>query len=241
MKKGFIIMMMVMLVTVVFAAVSYAYSYGIYYASYSDQDTAFVIMNSGGNATYYTLKVYDAYGSLIDAVSGDLDPFESDYQVLSDVAGKTKTSWGLALLETPGIITVGVETFIGDNWVASDNIIDSLPDTKDYSYYWYGLNYSNTSTQHTGIAIVNPNNSPAAATLKFYDSLGKMQYTTDVILDPHETEYYLSSDILSVGASMWGALDVRATMPVIVTAEYFSGDGTLMNVDQISHPYFNEN
>jgi len=25
-----------------------------------------------------------------------------------------------------------------------------------------------------------------------------------------------------------------------VTAEYFTGDGTLMNVDQISHTYFNE-
>jgi len=240
MKKGFIITMLAVLLMAALAAVGYAYSYGIYYASYADQDTAFVIMNSGGSDTYYTLKVYNAYGSLIDAVSGDLDPFESDYQILSDIAGTTDTSWGLALLDTPGILTVGVETFIGGSWMASDNIIDPIPETKDYSYYWYGLNYSNTSSQNTGIAIVNPNDSPAAATLKFYDSLGQMRYTADVVLDPHETEYYLTPDILTVTTAMWGALDVRGTMPLIVTAEYFTGDGTLMNVDQISHTYFNE-
>ena len=239
MKRGFITMLSVLLVAA-FATVGYAYSYGVYYASYADQDTAFVIMNSGGSSTYYTLKVYDAGGSLIDAVSGDLEPFESDYQILSDIAGTTNTSWGLALLETPGIMTIGVETFIGGSWMASDNIVDSIPDTKDYSYYWYGLNYSNTSSQKTGIAIVNPNGSPAAATLKFYDAQGQMQYTADVVLDPHQTKYYLTSDILTVSTSMWGALDVRGTMPLIVTAEYFTSDGKLMNIDQISHAYFNE-
>ena len=119
-------------------AVGYAYSYGIYYASYADQDTALIIMNSGGHDTYYTLKVYDAYGSLIDAVSGNLDPFESDYKVLSDIAGTTDTSWGLVLLKSPNILTVGVETFISDHWMSSDNVIDPIPETKDYSYYWYG-------------------------------------------------------------------------------------------------------
>ncbi len=240
MKRGFIITMLTVLLIAALTAVGYAYSYGIYYASYADQDTALVIMNSGGKDTYYTLKVYDAYGSLIDAVSGDLNPFESDYRVLSDIAGTTDTSWGLALLETPGILTVGVETFVDNNWVASDNVIDPIPETKEYSHYWYSLNYSNTSSQHTGIAVVNPNDSSAGATLKFYDAQGQMQYTTDVVLDPHETEYYLTSDILTVSTAMWGALDVRGTMPLIVTAEYFTGDGKLMNVDQITHTYFNE-
>jgi len=240
MNRGFISTILAVLLMGIFAAVGYAYSYGMYYASYADQDTAFVIMNSGGDNTYYTLKVYDAYGSLIDAVSGDLDPFESDYRILSDIAGTTDMSWGLALLETPGMLTIGVETFIGERWMASDNVIDPIPDTKDYSYYWYGLNYSNTSSQNTGIAIINPNGSPAAATLKFYDAQGQMKYTADVVLDPHETEYYSTSDILTVSNSMWGVLDVRGTMPLIVTAEYFTGDGTLMNVDQITHAYFNE-
>ncbi len=240
MKKGFIVTILAVLLMAASAAVGYAYNYGVYYASYADQDTALIIMNSGGQDTYYTLKVYDAYGSLIDAVSGDLDPFESDYKVLSDIAGTTDTSWGLVLLQTPNILTVGVETFISDHWMSSDNVIDPIPDTKDYSHYWYGLNYSNTSGQKTGIAIVNPNDSSAGATLKFYDAQGQMQYTTDVVLDPHETEYYMTSDILTVSDGMWGALDVRGTMPLIVTAEYFTGDGTLMNVDQITHTYFNE-
>ena len=240
MKKGFIITMLAVLLMATFTAVGYAYSYGIYYASYADQDTALVIMNSGGDDTYYTLKVYNAYGALVDAVSGDLAAFESDYKILSKIVGTSDISWGLALLETPGIITIGVETFISDQWIASDNVIDSLPDASEYSHYWYGLNYSNTSGQKTGIAVVNPNATSAGATLKFYDAAGQMQYTTDVVLDPHETEYFLTTDILAVADAMWGTLDVRGTLPLIVTAEYFTGEGRLMNVDQITHAYFNE-
>jgi hypothetical protein len=70
--------------------------------------------------------------------------------------------------------------------------------------------------------------------------MGNMQYTVDVVLDPHETEYYMSTDILTLADSIWGALDVRATAPVIVTAEYFTADGVLMNIDQIAHSYYNE-
>lgn len=240
MKRGLIIAMLLLLLTGVFAVVTWGYTYGVYYASFADQDTALVVMNSGGGNTYYTLKVYDSRGSLIDAVSEDLEPFESDYRIMSDIAGITDASWGLALLETPGMLTIGVETFIGEDWLASDNVIDPIPDIIDYSYYWYGLNYSNTTTQTTGIAIVNPNDSPAAATLTFYNSLGEVQYSDDVVLEPHQTEYYLTSEVLSNQASMWGALDVRGTMPLILAAEYFYGDEILVNVDQITHAYFRE-
>ncbi len=240
MKKGIMITMLLVLFAALSSVATCGYTYGVYYASFADQDTALVIMNSGGSSTYYTLKVYDSRGSLIDAVSEDLEPFESDYRIMSNIAGITDNSWGLAILETPGILTIGVETFIGEDWLASDNVIDPIPDTIDYSYYWYGLNYSNTSSQATGIAIVNPNDSPAAATLTFYDSSGEIQYTDDVILDPHQTEYCLTSEVLSSMASMWGALDVRGTMPLILVAEYFSGDETLVNVDQITHAYFSE-
>jgi len=51
MKKGLIITVVLVLSTLLLAVVGYAYSYGIYYASYADQDTAFVIMNGNpGNA-----------------------------------------------------------------------------------------------------------------------------------------------------------------------------------------------
>jgi hypothetical protein len=240
MKKGFIVTMSLVLFLASSALVTQGYTYGVYYASFADQDTALVIMNSGGSNTYYTLKVYDSLGSLIDAVSEDLEPFESDYQVMSDITGITDSSWGLALLDSPGILTIGVETFVGNDWLASDNIIDPVPETIDYSYYWYSLNYSNTYTQTTGIAIVNPYGSPAAATLTFYNSLGEMQYTDDVVLDPHQTKYYLTSELLASAASMWGALDVRGTTPLILVAEYFSAEEILVNVDQITHAYFTE-
>ncbi len=214
--------------------------YAVYYASTDSQDTALVIMNSGGKETYYTLKVYDAYGTLIDAVSGDLDGFESDYQVLSDIVGQEKTNWGLALIETPGILTFGIETFVNDGWQASENVTDPVTGGNGANYYWYGLNYANTSDQTTGIAVVNPHNSPVAGTIFVYDSAGNKVYSTDILLDPHESEYYLLKDLVSEKDSMWGAVDIKMTAPIVVAGEYFSSDGTLLNVDEITRFYYSE-
>ncbi|MEA3356586.1 MAG: hypothetical protein U9Q23_04530, partial [Candidatus Bipolaricaulota bacterium] len=66
---------------------SSAATYAVYYACTEQQDTAIVIMNSSGSETHYMLKVYDAYGSLLEATQGqgELARFESDYQMLSDL------------------------------------------------------------------------------------------------------------------------------------------------------------
>ncbi len=240
MKRGRIVAL-VLLSLICVAATLYGDSYAIYYASYSGQDTALVIMNSGGQDTYYTVKAYDAYGTLIDSTSGDLVAYESDYLLLSSLVGHAEDAWGLALIESPAILTVGVETSMYENWLSSDNVVDPVPTNDgEFTYFWYGLNYSNTPTQKTGIAVVNPNASPAAATLFFYDSYGDLEGSLDILLDPHETDYYLSDDVVDTAASMWGIVDVRATVPVIVAAEYFDGEGTLMNVDQLSFYYYAE-
>jgi len=134
-----------------------------------------------------------------------------------------------------------VETFEDDYWRASDNIVDAVPEDSSYTtYYWYGLNYSNTSTQSTGIGIINPNDVPAAATLFLYDSYGALQKTLDVLLNPHETNFYYASSLVSLMESMWGALDVKATVPIVIAAEYISKDRILLNVDQITHFYYSE-
>ena len=39
---------------------------------------------------------------------------------------------------------------------------------------------------------------------------------------------------------MWGAVDIKATVPIIAAAEYFNADKLLLNVDQISHHYYCE-
>ncbi len=241
MKKGLIGATLVFLTVIGLFGAAYANTYALYYTCAGTQDTHLVIMNSGGFDAHYMLKVYDAYGTLLDAISGDLTPFESDYQILSDLAGNGDTSWGLALIETLAIITIGVETFEDGYWCASDNIVDAVPEDSSYTtYYWYGLNYSNTSTQSTGIAIVNPNNLPTAATLFLYDSYGVLQKTLDVLLNPHETDYYDASSLVSLMESMWGALDVKATGPIVIAAEYIDADGYLLNVDQIAHFYYSE-
>jgi len=240
MKRGLLAIMLIVLLSTGIGIIAFPNSYALYYACTQEQDTALVIMNSGGSDTFYTIKVYDAYGTLLEATSDDLAGFESNYQRLSDLITISGSTWGLALIETRGILTIGVETFINDQWYSSDNILDPIPDNAEYTYHWYGLNYSNTTDQTTGIAIVNPSNSPAAATVFIYDSFGTPQKQIDIVLDPHETDYYDSADILGTADSMWGVVDIKATVPLVAAAEYFNADKLLLNVDQISHYYYCE-
>ncbi len=233
----------IILGVIAFVAVGLAASadtYAFYYATAGEQGTGVVIMNSGGSQTHYMLKVYDAYGSLLDAISGDLEAFESDYISLSTLAGRGDKSWGLALIESPAILTLGVETYVGETWLSSDNVTDPIPVDLGETYYWYGLNYSNTADQTTGLAIVNPNDGPAAATLYIYDALGNQQKTLDIVLDSHETDYYNLDSLVSRDQGMWGIVDVQATVPVVIAAEYFDGDGYLLNVDQMVYFYYAE-
>ena len=238
MKRGLLAIMLIILLSSGIGVIAFPNSYALYYACTEERDTALVIMNSGGSDTYYTIKVYDAYGTLLEAVSDDIVAYESHYAYLSDLITIGSSTWGLVLIETPGLLTIGVETFIDGQWYSSDNILDWVPDDLGYTYYWYGLNYSNTTEQTTGIAILNPSNSPAAATVSIYDSFGTPQEQIDVVLDPHETDYYRSVGIVGTAGSMWGIVDIKATVPLIAAAEYFNADNLLLNVDQISHYYY---
>ena len=217
-----------------------ATQYAVYYASTEQQDTALILMNSGGNETYYTLKIYDAYGSLLDAVSGDLAPFESDYHVVSDIVGNAATYWGLALVETPGIMTIGLETFVDKGWQASENVTDAVMTDVTAKYYWYGLNYANTSDQATGVVAVNPFDTPVAGKFFVYDASGNQVHSEDFLLDPHESTYFALRKLLTTADSMWGAIDIKATAPIVVAGEYFAANGTLLNVDEITRFYFYE-
>ena len=240
MKRGLLVIMLIVLLSGGIGIIAFSSTYALYYACTQEQDTAQVVMNSGGSDTYYTIKLYDAYGTLLEATSDDIMGYESNYHSLGDLITASDSTWGLALIETPGILTIGVETFIDDQWFSSDNILDSVPDNPEYTYYWYALNYSNTTDQPTGIAIVNPSNAPAAATVFIYDCFGTPQQQIDLVLDPHETDYYGSADILELADSMWGTVDIKATVPLIAAAEYFNADSLLLNVDQISHYYYYE-
>jgi len=240
MKKEFKLLAIAALLTLGIAFSAGAGQYALYYACTDSQDTALVLMNSGGGETYYTLKIYDAYGTLLEASSGDLDGFESDYQVLSGLVGNKDTNWGLVIVETPGIMTTGIETFVNGGWQASENVTDPVAGGNGATYYWYSLNYANTSDQATGVAVVNPYDSPVAGTLFVYDSFGKQAVSVDILLDPHESEYFALRNLVSQSDSMWGAIDIKATAPIVVAGEYFSSDGTLLNVDEITRFYYSE-
>jgi hypothetical protein len=218
----------------------WARSYAVYYDCSSTRDTGLVVMNSGGGDTYYTIKIYDAYGSLLEAVSGDLSGYQSAYYRLSGLIEWGDTTWGLVLIETPGLLTIGVETFDEDVWLASDNVVSTIPPNAEYTAYWYGLNYANTSTQQTLCVVVNPNDVSVEGTLFFYDSLGNMRERIDFALDPHEANFYRSPDLFEVDETLWGVFDVRGNAPLLVAVEYYNAEGMLLNVDQMAYAYFIE-
>jgi hypothetical protein len=217
-------------------------TYALYYDLSGARDTALVVMNSGGQATHFTLKLYDAYGARLDpkADSWDVAAYASTYLVLSSLVATGQTHFGLCLLETPGLLTIGVETAENGTWRASENMLDAVAESGGYTYYWYGANYSNTPKQKTGIAVVNPSASPAAGTLFLYDSSGNVQKALDFVLDPHETNYYALETILPVAETMWGVADVKATAALVLATAYVNEAGTLLNVDQEVRPYYTE-
>jgi len=231
-----------LLVVLVASLAAAARSYALYYDCSGTHDTALVVMNSGGQATHFTLKLYDAYGARLDpqADSWDIAAYASGYLVLSDLIRPGESHFGLALVETPGLLTIGVETAEGGVWRASENIQDAVPEDAAHTYYWYGLNYSNTAKQQTGIILVNPSPSPAAGTLFLYDSRGNLEKKLEFVLDPHETDYYASSTLLPVGDTLWGMLDVKATALLVLAAAYFNDSGTLLNIDQVTRFYHAE-
>ena len=240
MKRAWEGLWVVLLAMLAISLCGWARSYAVYYDCSSTRDTGLVVMNSGGGDTYYTIKIYDAYGSLIEAVSNDLGGYESAYYRVSGLVEWGDTTWGLILIETPGLLTIGVESFDEGLWLASDNVVVPLPPNVDYTAYWYGLNYSNTSTQQTLFVVANPNDASVAGTLFFYDSFGNMRERIEFDLDPHEADYYRSPEIFEIDDTLWGVFDVRANAPLLVAVEYYDAEGTLLNIDQMAYAYFTE-
>jgi hypothetical protein len=240
-KKGSVGMTVLLGAIFAISCWSWARSYAIYYDCSRARDTGLVVMNSGGGDTYYTIKVYDAYGTLLEAVSDDLSGYQSAYYRVSGLIEWGDTTWGLLLVETPGLLTIGVEAFDEDVWLSSDNVVVPVPPSMEYTTYWYGLNYANTSTQQTLLVVANPNNDVSVeGTLFFYDSLGNVQERIEFDLDPHEADFYRSPDLFDVDETLWGVLDVEGNAPLLVAVEYYNEEGALLNIDQMAYAYFVE-
>ena len=240
MKRAWGGSLVVLLAVLAIGLCGWARSYAVYYDCSSTRDTGLVVMNSGGGDTYYTIKIYDAYGSLLEAVSNDLGGYQAAYYRVSGLIEWGETTWGLILIETPGLLTIGVENFNEGVWLASDNVVVPLPPSIDYTAYWYGLNYANTSTQRTLFVVANPNDTAVAGTLFFYDSFGNMRERIEFDLDPHEADFYRSPELFEIDETLWGVFDARANAPLLVAVEYYDAEGTLLNIDQMAYAYFTE-
>ncbi len=240
MKRTVVALLIGVLMVTGIALVVSAEEYAFYYACTAHQDTGVVIMNTSGDTANYVLKVYDAYGKSIARTTNELAGYESDYHLLSDLVGSKDTNWGLAVVETTRIMSIGVDAIIDGVQRSSDNVSAPLLNGATQTYYWYSLNYANTSDEITGVAVVNPFDSPAAGTLYVYDAAGDQKNSTDFLLDPHESDYYSLSDLVSTEDTMWGVVDIKATVPIIVAGEYFNANGDLLNVDEITEFYYRE-
>lgn len=239
-KKAWVGLVVGLLAILTISLCGWSRSYAVYYDCSSTRDTGLVVMNSGGGDTYYTIKIYDAYGSLLEAVSDDLTGYQSAYYRLSGLIERGDTTWGLVLIETPGLLTIGVESFDEGAWLSSDNVVSPLPTNAEYTAYWYGLNYAHTSTQQTLFVVVNPNDVSVEGTLFFYNSLGNIRERFEFSLDSHEADFYRSPDLFEIDDTLWGIFDVRANAPLLVAVEYYNKEGALLNVDQMAYAYFVE-
>ena len=234
------IIALVLTAILVVAVVGAAHEYAIYYASTPHQDTGLIITNTGGKTVDYVLMVYDAYGKLLARTTNQITGYESDYHLVSDLVGSKDDNWGLAVVETTGIMSIGIDTIVDETRRASTNVSTPLTTGSGRTYYWYSLNYANTSDESTGIAVVNPLDSPVAGTLYVYDAAGNQKNSTSFLLDPHEADYYSLDKLVDVGDTMWGVVDIKATMPIVVAGEYFDAAGKLLNVDEVTTFYYSE-
>ena len=240
MKRTVTAVLMAILVVAAVVAVVTAREYAVYYASTTNQDTGLIITNTGGEKVSYVLTVYDAYGKLLARTTKELAGYESDYHLVSDLVGSKDDNWGLATVETTGIMSIGIDTIVNGTRRSSTNVYAPLSVVSGSTYYWYSLNYANSSDESTGVAIVNPLDSPVAGTLYVYDAAGNQENATSFLLDPHEADYYPLHKLVDVGDTMWGVVDIKATAPIVIGGEYFDAAGKLLNVDEITRFYYSE-
>jgi hypothetical protein len=218
-------------------------TYALYHESIAGRQTAVVLTNVDDVQASYAVSVYDADGSIIGDTAGALTAYASTVIFLRDVLEVepgTGREWGLVRIDTPTYLSAASWIGSATDWLTVENTaIPTIdPSRDDYSYYWFTVNYANTETRRTTVAITNPYGHSVHGTLWVYDALGEQQLSRDFVLSPRASQYYVLEEALVVADSVWGMVDVRASAPVLLVAEYLDENGALIDLDMPALYYF---
>jgi len=190
-----------------------------------------------------TVRLYDASGALIlESVHG-LTAYESKAVFLNGLLdGTDGTTWGLAEIDGRLLLQVGVWIGTEDDWLFVENYGELVGDLSEPSIeaYWYGLNYANTNSRRTTVAVLNPNDRITLGDLYMYDASGVLQYTRKLQIAPRRPTYVDLENVFPVGDDVWGLVDVSANLPVLLICSYFDAEGYLIDVDVVDQPYYLE-
>ena len=214
-----------------------------YYSCLPGTVTAVVLTNASAydHEEAFTFGMYDAEGNVVHAFTGGLHSYQSTVFFLNDFIDEpNEFSWGSLIIESSVLLQAGLWLGTETDWVSVSNLQAQSLSTEglDIVYYWYGANYANTESRHTGIGIVNPGNTRVTGTAYIYDALGELLNSSNFELPAHGAAYFRPEDVLPIGKDSWGLIDIRATEPIVVAGEYFDAEGTLLDVDVIDTVYY---
>lgn len=217
--------------------------FALYHESMAARSTALVAMNLDSTQTAVTFAIYDASGTRLAERETVLAGQASDALFLDDVLGERDgTAWGLVLAETDGHVAFGVWIASDDAWQCVENVVTALldPANAPYAAYWYAADYASTGNRNSGLAIVNPWADPVTAEIEVHDASGDVVTHVAVDLDGRASGYYNLSGALSADASLWGAVLVRATRPILLVTEYRDEGSGLIDLDMITQFFYVE-
>lgn len=217
-----------------------ARSYALYYNATPGNGSAIVVTNVIDAETTAELTAYDSAGNEFASVEVVLEGLTSAVIPIDEALGEIGGgSWGLVRVETEGRLALALWLGNRTEWNAIVNA--SIPllqyDAVDISGFWLTLNYANTESRSTGIAVVNPNDETATGQIFFYGSHGTRLMGRTVELAPRAAAFLVLRDELEVGEDSWGMVDLHTDIPVLLVAEYMDGIGNRIDVDVSSSAY----
>jgi hypothetical protein len=214
-----------------------------YYTCLPGTLTALVLTNASEYASdeAFTATVYDAHGTPMVSITDSLESYESKVLFLNEhIPEIDEFCWGSVNIDSELLLQVGLWLGTEDEWVSVSNLNAKTLSTEGYDvvYYWYGVNYANTANRRTGVGLVNPGGGTIRGTTYVYDASGAPLSQSDFELSPHQSLYFKPETIFPIDGEMWGLIDVRASSPIIVAAEYFDANDRLIDVDIINNVYY---
>jgi len=236
----------VLILVALAAAAALGATYSSYYDCSPGRTTAIVLTNASdfSSDAAYVLRVYDPDGQLLVEANGGLGEYESKVLFLNELIEEpNELSWGLVQIESSLLLQMA--TWIGelDRWVAVINTTRFPLSTENLgvAHQWYSVNYASTGQRSTAITLVNPNDEPVSGAFYIYDATGTSLDASGFTIEPHQLIYFLPEANYDSSDDLWGLIDVRATLPILLVCEYFDGDTALLDVDVVDSPYYLQN